>query len=52
MLYLPSKTLNVSVSNPRSSPLMTIENEILCSPVLNVVVLMTYGEEPTKIDNN
>ena len=43
---VPSKTVNFSVANPRTSSLMVIENVTLLGPVLNVEVSMMYGEEP------
>ena len=48
----PSKTVNVSVANPRTSPSMITENVMLCCPLLNVETLKTYGEEPITITNN
>ena len=48
----PSKTVNVSVANPRTSPSMITENVMLCCPLLNVEVLKMYGEEPITITNN
>ena len=46
MYCIPSKTVNVSVANPRTSSLIITVNVMLCCPLLNVEVSITYGEEP------
>ena len=46
MCNLPSKTVKVSVAKPRTTPSMVTENVMLCCPLLNPEVSMTYGAEP------
>lgn len=46
LYILPSKTVNVWLANPLTTPSIVTEYVIVCSPVLNVEVSMRYGEEP------